>query len=299
MMLEELGLVIIDDIQALKCGIATMLAFMILGILPAIPYFISWSINRSNASQLIPVVIIGAVELFSLGMGKALMIGLNPFKSGIETLLIGAVITALGYVIGLAITGKLWSFAYLNHTFIYHSIIQHFFILLLLGTCTLNTEPPWTSVRQTSSVPVYRPTWSAYVHLLEALNWSPAKLAVWNKVFIFITFLNWRQTFSSYGLSIFSGDEKDFLAAEGTGSVSSPPFFDALKTKDVPASQFSRIIWVVTKANYALSKSDLRVVEHFGHSASDPRLYLILVVSSTKVRLGRSRESEWCFGLSG
>ena len=107
MMLEELGLVIIDDIQALKCGIATMLAFMILGILPAIPYFISWSINRSNASQLIPVVIIGAVELFSLGMGKALMIGLNPFKSGIETLLIGAVITALGYVIGLAITGKI------------------------------------------------------------------------------------------------------------------------------------------------------------------------------------------------
>ena len=106
-MLEELGLVIIDDIQALKCGIATLLSFMILGALPAIPYFIAWSINRSNASQLIPVIIIGVIQLFSLGMAKAIMIGLNPFKSGIETLLIGSVITALGYVIGLAITGKL------------------------------------------------------------------------------------------------------------------------------------------------------------------------------------------------
>ena len=69
--------------MALKCGIATLISFMVLGALPAIPYFIAWGISKSNASQLIPVIIIGILELFSLGMAKALMIGLNAFKSGL------------------------------------------------------------------------------------------------------------------------------------------------------------------------------------------------------------------------
>ena len=111
----------IDDVLALKCGVATLIAFMILGALPAIPYFISWGIMKSTAPQTIPVIIIGVVQLFSLGLAKALMIGLNPLKSGIETLLVGAVITALGYVIGLAFAGKLWlKDNYLNY-FCYHS----------------------------------------------------------------------------------------------------------------------------------------------------------------------------------
>jgi len=83
MMLEELGLVLVDDIQALKCGIATLIAFMILGGLPAIPYFISWGIAKSNAPQLIPVIIIGVLELLSLGIAKAMMVGLSPVTSGL------------------------------------------------------------------------------------------------------------------------------------------------------------------------------------------------------------------------
>ena len=80
---------------------------MVLGGLPAIPHFISWGIAKSNAPQLIPVLIIGVVELFSLGIAKALMIGLGPIKSGLETLIVGAVITAISYAIGLAFVGKL------------------------------------------------------------------------------------------------------------------------------------------------------------------------------------------------
>jgi len=36
-----------------------------------------------------------------LGVAKAAMIGLNIWKSGLETLVIGAAITAIGYGIGL------------------------------------------------------------------------------------------------------------------------------------------------------------------------------------------------------
>ena len=74
--------------------------------------------------------------------------------------------------------------------------------------------------------------------------------------------------------------------------MTSPPFFDALKTKEVSTSELSIIISVVSEANYTFSNGDLSVVLHFCHSASDPRLYLVLLVPKTKVRFGRNRESE-------
>ena len=76
---------------------------MVLGALPAMPYFIAYGIAKSNVPQTIPVIIIGVIELFSLGAMKASMIGLSPFKSGMETLIIGTVITAIGYGLGLLI----------------------------------------------------------------------------------------------------------------------------------------------------------------------------------------------------
>ena len=73
----------IDPVMAMKCGVATLISFMVLGALPAIPYFIVWGIARNNAPQTIPVIIIGVVELFSLGAAKAAMIGLGPIRSGL------------------------------------------------------------------------------------------------------------------------------------------------------------------------------------------------------------------------
>lgn len=46
-------------------------------------------------------MVVGAVELFSLGVLKELIIGHNKLKSGLEFLIIGAVVTVFGYVIGL------------------------------------------------------------------------------------------------------------------------------------------------------------------------------------------------------
>lgn len=55
----------------------------------------------SSDQQTIAVICIGVVELFSLGVAKAAMIGLNIWKSGIETLVLGSAITAIGYLLGL------------------------------------------------------------------------------------------------------------------------------------------------------------------------------------------------------
>lgn len=91
----------VDDALALKCGVVTLVSFMVLGALPAIPYIISSGIMSSSDQQTIAVICIGVVELFSLGVAKAAMIGLNIWKSGIETLVLGSAITAIGYLLGL------------------------------------------------------------------------------------------------------------------------------------------------------------------------------------------------------
>jgi VIT1/CCC1 family predicted Fe2+/Mn2+ transporter len=106
MMLEELGLVVIEEKLALKCGITTLISFMVLGALPAIPYIISSGIIGSDNQQLIAVIVIGVVELFSLGFAKASLIGMNPWKSGIETLLFGVGISSIGCGLGLAFSGN-------------------------------------------------------------------------------------------------------------------------------------------------------------------------------------------------
>lgn len=46
--------------------------------------------------------IIGALELFSLGFAKAMLVGLNKYISGLESLGLGGFAVGVGYLIGLA-----------------------------------------------------------------------------------------------------------------------------------------------------------------------------------------------------
>lgn len=101
MMLEELGLVVEDEDVARKNGIVTFISFMLLGGIPAFPYIISAGIMNQDDPQWIPVICIGVVELFSLGFAKAALIGLNKWKSGLEMMILGSIITAIGYTVGL------------------------------------------------------------------------------------------------------------------------------------------------------------------------------------------------------
>lgn len=102
MMLEELGLVVMDEVVAIKCGLVTLISFMVLGGVPALPYFISAGILKDEKHQWVAVICIGVGELFALGFAKATLIGLNPWKSGLEMLFFGSAIIAIGYAVGLA-----------------------------------------------------------------------------------------------------------------------------------------------------------------------------------------------------
>jgi VIT1/CCC1 family predicted Fe2+/Mn2+ transporter len=93
----------VDESVALKCGIVTLISFMVFGALPSVPYIISSGILSLDTQQEIAVIVIGAVELFVLGFAKASLIGLNPWKSGMETLILGSAIVGIAYGIGIVL----------------------------------------------------------------------------------------------------------------------------------------------------------------------------------------------------
>jgi VIT1/CCC1 family predicted Fe2+/Mn2+ transporter len=98
MMLEELGLVV-DDSSPFWGGVVTFFAFAIFGLLPLIPFIIGASDKTQYTYW---AIIIGILELFSLGYAKAVLVGLNRYISGLESLLLGGFAVGVGYLIGLA-----------------------------------------------------------------------------------------------------------------------------------------------------------------------------------------------------
>ena len=108
MMLEELGLVV-DDSNPLINGVVTFISFAVFGFLPLVPYVIGYGIQKDDKTQYMLIsLIIGGVELFSLGFAKAVLIGLNKFKAGTETLLLGSLAVAMGYLMGMAFNVSEW-----------------------------------------------------------------------------------------------------------------------------------------------------------------------------------------------
>lgn len=61
MMLEELGLAVVDPILAMKCGVVTFFSFLIFGILPVLPYIAAVGILKKDVHPWIPSLIIGSV----------------------------------------------------------------------------------------------------------------------------------------------------------------------------------------------------------------------------------------------
>jgi VIT1/CCC1 family predicted Fe2+/Mn2+ transporter len=94
---------VVDDSSPFWGGVVTFFAFAIFGLLPLIPYIIGAGFGHDNQTQYtFWAIIIGVIELFSLGYAKAVLVGLNKYISGLESLLLGGFAVGIGYLIGLA-----------------------------------------------------------------------------------------------------------------------------------------------------------------------------------------------------
>lgn len=96
MIREEHGLQTEQPNPAL-CALATFTAFLVIGILPLLPFMLPWlpSQHVFAASSTI-----AALCFFAIGYAKGTLLDRPALKSGISTLLIGLAAAALAYAVG-------------------------------------------------------------------------------------------------------------------------------------------------------------------------------------------------------
>ena len=102
MMVEELG--IIEETEApWKKGMVTFFSFVICGLFPLLPFLVCIRMNVDMHNIFYVAVGVTAFSLFFIGAIKTRFTDVNFFKSGLETLIIGAVAASSSYAIGYAL----------------------------------------------------------------------------------------------------------------------------------------------------------------------------------------------------
>ena len=81
-------------------GLITFVAFIIAGSIPLIPYL--FSLGTPQASFILSSIF-AAVTFWSVGAARTLLTGGNPWKAGMEILIIGSIASLVAFVIGWAV----------------------------------------------------------------------------------------------------------------------------------------------------------------------------------------------------
>lgn len=84
-------------------GLVNFLAFIFLGFMPLIPYFVGYYAKGDDSTHYLWTIAIGGAELLLLGFMKSYLIGLSMTKrilSALETVFLAAIALAAGYGIG-------------------------------------------------------------------------------------------------------------------------------------------------------------------------------------------------------
>lgn len=104
MMIDELGM-LKDDRNPLFNGLATLLSFIITGVVPLLVYLIGMAVPISQDAAFPTSIALSGLALFGLGTAKVLVTRQNPIRSGLEMLLIGGLAAVVAYAVGALLKG--------------------------------------------------------------------------------------------------------------------------------------------------------------------------------------------------
>lgn len=104
MMVEELGL-LTDDRKPLISALLTFCAFLAAGSLPLLVYVLGLFVPIAPMVAFLISLALSGVALFLLGAAKVLITERNPFRSGMEMLLIGGLAAGVAYLVGALLKG--------------------------------------------------------------------------------------------------------------------------------------------------------------------------------------------------
>jgi len=113
MMIHELGLYV-DERVPLKSAAATFVSLVISGSVPFLAYFGGLMFDLSPSLQFMLSVAMTAAALFALDAAKVMISEPRWFRSGLATLVVGGIASAVAFLVGFGLRGIGGSPAYLT-----------------------------------------------------------------------------------------------------------------------------------------------------------------------------------------
>jgi len=104
MMLEELGMMK-DERKPINSALITFIAFVIAGVVPLSVYLLGLFLPIPPEIAFPISIVLSGLALFGLGAAKVLVTERNPWRSGLEMLLVGGLAAGVAYVVGALLKG--------------------------------------------------------------------------------------------------------------------------------------------------------------------------------------------------
>jgi vacuolar iron transporter family protein len=104
MMVEELGM-LKDESSPLLNGLATLVAFILAGVIPLLVYLVGLGVPISPQTSFPITLTMSGLALFALGAAKVLVTERNMLRSGTEMLLLGGLAAGVAYTVGALLKG--------------------------------------------------------------------------------------------------------------------------------------------------------------------------------------------------
>jgi VIT1/CCC1 family predicted Fe2+/Mn2+ transporter len=104
MMADELGYGA-DDTVASRAAAATFAAFLVVGMLPLLPFLANAASDDLITAPFAWSAVLTAIAFFAVGSAKARVVGQRWWRAGMETLLVGGGAASVAYAVGVLLEG--------------------------------------------------------------------------------------------------------------------------------------------------------------------------------------------------
>ena len=104
MIQEEHGMSL-DSPDPLRGGLATFVAFCLVGAIPLVPFLMNWFAGPVLSNPFAVSALLTAVSFLAVGGLKGRYLNQSPWSAGVETLVIGGVAAVLAFVVGVLLKG--------------------------------------------------------------------------------------------------------------------------------------------------------------------------------------------------
>lgn len=104
MMSEELGFAPVERSPA-RAGLATFVAFLVVGTIPLISYLVNLAFPGTIADPFLVSAVLTGLAFLLVGALKAAVVGQGMFRGSLETVVLGGIAAGLAFVVGRLLEG--------------------------------------------------------------------------------------------------------------------------------------------------------------------------------------------------